>query len=49
MKAFEIREFGIDKLALAEQETPTVRPDEVLVRIRAASLNFRDVMGAAGT
>ena len=49
MKAFEIREFGIDKLALAEQETPTVRPDEVLVRIRAASLNFRDVMVAAGT
>jgi NADPH:quinone reductase-like Zn-dependent oxidoreductase len=48
MKAFEIRELGIDKLALVEQETPTVRPDEVLVRIRAASLNYRDVMVAAG-
>ena len=48
MKAFEIRELGIDKLALVEQEAPTVRPDEVLVRIRAASLNYRDVMVAAG-
>jgi NADPH:quinone reductase-like Zn-dependent oxidoreductase len=48
MKAFEIREFGIDKLALVEQETPKVRPDEVLVRMRAASLNYRDVMVADG-
>jgi NADPH:quinone reductase-like Zn-dependent oxidoreductase len=48
MKAFEIREFGIDKLALVDHETPTVRPDEVLVRIRAASLNYRDVMVADG-
>lgn len=49
MKAFEIREFGIDELALVEQEMPAVKPDEVLVRLRAASLNYRDVMVAAGT
>ena len=49
MKAFEVREFGIDNLALVDQETPPVKPDEVLVRIRAASLNYRDVMVASGT
>jgi NADPH:quinone reductase-like Zn-dependent oxidoreductase len=49
MKAFEIREFGIAKLALVEQDTPAVKPDEVLVRVHAASLNYRDVMVASGT
>ena len=49
MKAFEIREFGIEKLALVEQDQPTPRADEVLVRFRAASLNYRDVMVVAGT
>jgi NADPH:quinone reductase-like Zn-dependent oxidoreductase len=49
MKAFEIREFGINKLSLVELESPTPKPDEVLVKLRAASLNFRDVMVASGT
>lgn len=49
MKAFEIREFGIDALAAVERETPQPRADEVLVRMRAASLNYRDVMVAKGT
>jgi NADPH:quinone reductase-like Zn-dependent oxidoreductase len=48
MKVFEIREFGFDKLTLVEREIPAVRPDEVLVRIGAASLNYRDVMVADG-
>jgi NADPH:quinone reductase-like Zn-dependent oxidoreductase len=49
MKAFEIREFGIDHLAAVEREKPVPRADEVLIRIRAASLNFRDVMIVGGT
>ena len=49
MKAFEIREFGIDKLAAVDLETPKPKPDEVVVKIRAASLNFRDMMVAGGT
>ncbi|MFL6466478.1 MAG: alcohol dehydrogenase catalytic domain-containing protein, partial [Pyrinomonadaceae bacterium] len=48
MKAFEIREFGIDKLAPVELGTPKPKPDEVLVKLRAASLNYRDVMVASG-
>ncbi len=49
MRAFEIQEFGIEKLALVEQEDPKPKPDEVIVRLRAASLNYRDVMIAGGT
>jgi NADPH:quinone reductase-like Zn-dependent oxidoreductase len=35
---------GIDGLSLREAERPTPGPHEVLVRVRAASLNFRDIM-----
>src|SRR6476661_6569990 len=49
MRAFEIREFGIDKMVLADREVPEPGPGEVLVRIRAASLNYRDVMVVTGT
>ena len=49
MKAYEIQEFGIDRLASAERETPVPEPNEVLVQFRAASLNYRDVMIVSGT
>jgi NADPH:quinone reductase-like Zn-dependent oxidoreductase len=49
MKAFEIQEFGIDKLAAVDREAPVLQPNEVLVRFRAASLNYRDVMIVSGT
>ncbi len=49
MKAYEIREFGIDRLTLAERATPQPEADEVLVRLRAVSLNFRDHMVVSGT
>ncbi|MGI8812600.1 MAG: zinc-dependent alcohol dehydrogenase family protein [Pyrinomonadaceae bacterium] len=49
MKVYEVREFGIDKLAIAEREIPQPQAGEVLVRMRAASLNFRDVMVVTGT
>jgi len=48
MKSFEIREFGIDNLLLAEQETPRPGPGEVLVRLTAASLNYRDERVVSG-
>lgn len=44
MKCYELRETkGIDSLVLAERDQPVPGPDRVLVRIRAASLNFRDL------
>lgn len=49
MRAYEIQEFGIDKLALVERDTPEPGPNEVLVRMRAASLNYRDMMVVSGT
>ncbi|QYO66750.1 zinc-dependent alcohol dehydrogenase family protein [Leptolyngbya sp. 7M] len=49
MKAFEIREFGIEKLALVDREVPKPGPRDVLVRLRAASLNYRDYMVVSGT
>jgi len=49
MKAFEIEAFGIDNLKLVDREMPSPGPGEVLVRLKAASLNFRDLMVAEGT
>lgn len=45
MKAYEIiSDGGIDALNLAERPTPTPGHNEVLVRMRASSLNYRDLM-----
>ncbi|MBV9269678.1 MAG: NAD(P)-dependent alcohol dehydrogenase [Candidatus Eremiobacteraeota bacterium] len=49
MKSFEIQDFGIDKLALVEQEIPRPGVGEVLVRMTAASLNYRDYMVVEGS
>ena len=39
---------GIDSLALQDRKTPQPRPGQVLVRMRAASLNYRDLMVVTG-
>ena len=49
MKAYEVREFGIDALALTDRDKPEPSPGEALVRFRAAALNYRDVMVISGT
>jgi NADPH:quinone reductase-like Zn-dependent oxidoreductase len=49
MKCFEVQEFGIDKLALVDRQTPRPGAGEVLVRMTAASLNYRDYMLVQGT
>lgn len=44
MKAWEIVSAGgIDALALNERETPKPGPGEVLVRMRASAINYRDL------
>jgi NADPH:quinone reductase-like Zn-dependent oxidoreductase len=49
MKAFEIRgSFGLDALTLHERPDPVPRAGQVLVRVRAASLNFRDLLTVQG-
>ena len=48
MKAYEINEFGIDNLTLAERDEPTPQGSEVKVKFHAASLNYRDLMMIKG-
>src|SRR5262245_19724281 len=45
MKLYEIRETkGIDSLVQAERDVPKPGPGEVLIRVHAGSLNYRDLM-----
>ena len=49
MRVLEIRgAFGLDNLALVERPDPRPGPGEILVRLRAASLNFRDLLTVEG-
>jgi len=50
MKTIQLRgSFGIDSLALVDQPRPTPGPGEILVKINAASLNYRDLLVVDGT
>lgn len=49
MKAFVIRSaFGLENLAVEDRPDPVPGPGQVLVRVRAASLNYRDLLIAKG-
>jgi NADPH:quinone reductase-like Zn-dependent oxidoreductase len=43
MRAYEIRGGGLDGLALVDRPDPPLAPGQVRVRVRAASLNYRDL------
>ncbi len=48
MRVWQISSFGIDSLEFAERPAPASGPGEILVRVRAVSLNFRDLMMVKG-
>src|SRR5579884_2748191 len=49
MKAFQINPpYGIEKLEFVDRPQPQPAPGEVLVRLRAASLNYRDLLVIKG-
>lgn len=48
MKAYEIQEFGIDKLKIVDHEEPVAGDFDVIVKFHAASINRRDVMVVLG-
>ncbi|ABG03232.1 Alcohol dehydrogenase, zinc-binding protein [Rubrobacter xylanophilus DSM 9941] len=48
MRAYELRGHGLENLALAERPEPRPGPGQLLVRMRAASLNYRDLLVARG-
>lgn len=43
MRALQARAFSIDALEIAQRPVPSARRGEIVVRIRAASLNYRDL------
>jgi NADPH:quinone reductase-like Zn-dependent oxidoreductase len=49
MRAYEIHNFGIDSLALVERPVPEPGPYQVLVKMHAWSLNYRDLMTVNGS
>ena len=48
MRAWQCSSFGIDSLEFIERPTPTPGPGEVLVGVRAISLNYRDLLVVKG-
>ncbi|MGA2207454.1 MAG: NAD(P)-dependent alcohol dehydrogenase [Terracidiphilus sp.] len=48
MHAWQFPAFGIDSLEVVERPTPAPGPGEVLVGVRAISLNYRDLMIVKG-
>jgi len=42
MKAWLLKDFGLKNLQLGEVTTPVPQPGELLVKVGAVSLNFRD-------
>jgi NADPH:quinone reductase-like Zn-dependent oxidoreductase len=48
VKVCEIQEFGIDKLAFVDREVKRPATNQVLVKLGAASLNFRDYLMVGG-
>jgi NADPH:quinone reductase-like Zn-dependent oxidoreductase len=48
MRVWQIQSFGIDQMVLAELPQPRPGPGEVLVKVHAVSLNYRDLKMVLG-
>jgi len=49
MRTYEVAQFGLENLRIVDREIPRLSDNQVLIRFRAASLNYRDVMVVRGT
>ncbi|MBC9929200.1 zinc-dependent alcohol dehydrogenase family protein [Chitinophaga qingshengii] len=49
MKAMQLTAFGADNLVIADVATPSLKANEVLVNIKAVSLNYLDLILLNGT
>ena len=49
MRVCQVPSFGIDSLELVERPTPQAGAGEVLIKIHAVSLNYRDLMMVKGS
>src|SRR3954466_1603678 len=48
MRVYELQAFGLENLKLVEHPRPEPGPGQALVKMRACSLNFRDLMVVKG-
>jgi NADPH:quinone reductase-like Zn-dependent oxidoreductase len=48
MRVYELQKFGLENLKIVERPKPTPGPRQALARMKACSLNFRDLMVAKG-
>ncbi|HZU84082.1 MAG TPA: NAD(P)-dependent alcohol dehydrogenase [Polyangiaceae bacterium] len=48
MRTYELRAKSLESLTLVERPSPRPGPGQVVVRVRAASLNYRDLLVATG-
>ncbi len=48
MRAWQIPSFGVDSLEFVERPMPSPDPGEVLVKVRAISFNYRDLLMVKG-
>ena len=49
MRVVELRDgFGLDRLRVAERPDPRPGPGRIVLRVRAASLNYRDLLMVEG-
>ena len=49
MKSYEVKEaFGIENLTLVDRPDPTPGPKQILVKVKATSINYRDVLLVRG-
>jgi NADPH:quinone reductase-like Zn-dependent oxidoreductase len=48
MKAYEIRKFGLEGIEIVDHPMPELGVNQVLVKMHAWSLNYRDLMTVAG-
>ena len=48
MRVYEIQEFGIDNLAQVGREKPKAGLGQIVFKVKAASLNYRDLMTVTG-
>lgn len=48
MKAYEIQAFGFENIKLVDREQPQPGPGQIVLKMKAWSLNFRDLMVVRG-
>ena len=48
MKVYEIQTFGLSGIQLVDRERPKPKPGQVVLKMRAASLNYRDYLVVLG-